>query len=221
MFRKVLLLIFLASSVIPVIAQENMQFGISSQELSIISQEANSALGTFVKLVREQNYERMGFDNPEDIKKASLGIPLREYFVSLESLKSYKADSNPGDLLEDSGQVIFPLLVDERVKSSVTLVQQEGKWITHSFGAPVFVGLISKTRSDLSNQMDKQIQDFFLVKAPALNVFFVGYYLQGEVMLAPLQDEPRFNFEAGQTIRADDAFREMQIAAEKHNGLPT
>ena len=221
MFRKVLLLIFLAFSFIPVIAQENMQFGISSQELSVISQDAKSALGTFVKIVREHNYKRMGFDNPEEIKKASLGIPLREYYVSLESLKSYKVDSNPADLVEDSGQVIFPLLVDERVKSSITLTQQEGKWITHSFGAPVFVGLISKTRLNLLNQMDKPIQDFFVVKVPALNVFFVGYDIQGEVMLTPLQDETRFSFKADQTIRADDAFREMKIAAEEHNGLPT
>ncbi|MDO8804837.1 MAG: hypothetical protein Q7R35_10420, partial [Elusimicrobiota bacterium] len=40
---------------------------------------AQKALKTFSRLVTKENYKRMGFEDPEEVRTATLGAPLQDF----------------------------------------------------------------------------------------------------------------------------------------------
>jgi hypothetical protein len=63
--------------------------------------------------------------------------------------------------------------------------------------------------------------ELFEVKVPALNLTFVGQRQNGELFLAPIQDDPRLKLERGKALPAKEVLQALQPAAQKHEGLPT
>ena len=61
---------------------------------------------------------------------------------------------------------------------------------------------------------------YFIVRVPSLNLFFLGFRSNNELMLVPLMDDTRLRFEAGVSMKAEKVFSTILPDAKAHNGLP-
>lgn len=182
---------------------------------------AERSLKSFSALITKKNYIQMGFTSPKEIHFASLGTPIEDYMVRLDMLKEYKPGSNPNRLLMKINQYIYPVLTKNKVRSSITISKIKDQWKTVSFGDSNFMKLVSKTIKNNSNITGLNISSYFIVRIPALNLFFVGYRKDRNLWLVPLLDDSRLKFKAGVSIKAEKVFSKILPAAKAHSGLPS
>jgi len=213
---RLLLSVFIASLIM--MSQAN------SQEAKLPFKEiqpvAKKSLETFSQLVTDKNYKQMGFDSPEEVRSATLGTPIQDFMVRLDRLKKYEPGSRPDDLLTATGQVIYPVLVKDQVKSSMTISKNKESWHAVSFGGPNFVKLISKTLVENSRKTGLDHSSYFLVRVPSVNLFFLGFRSTNELMLIPLMDDKKLGFKGGIGMKAEKIFTAILPDARAHNGLP-
>jgi len=181
---------------------------------------AQKALATFSQLVTKENYKEMGFDSTEQVRKATLGIPIQDFMVRLDWLKKYEPGSRPDKLLTATTQVIYPVLVEDQVRSSITISKTKENWQAVSFGSSNFVKLISKTLTENSREAGLDSSSYFLVRVPSLNLYFLGFRSNNELMLVPLMDDKRLDFKAGVGMKAGKVFSAILPDAKAHDGLP-
>jgi hypothetical protein len=188
------------------------------QEASYPSREADAAaseaLRTFARLVDQNNFRQMGFSTPDEAERATLGGAVPERMVRLDRLREYSGGA-VGELLTDTGRITYPVQVDGEVRSSLKVGVTDGTWRAVAFGAPEHARRLAAAAAEQGGG------DVFEVRVPALNVFFVASRRDGRLILTPLVDDPRFGFEAGAAIPAEEALSSMVEAAREHNGLPT
>ncbi|HEX8473128.1 MAG TPA: hypothetical protein VF666_03790 [Pyrinomonadaceae bacterium] len=98
---------------------------------------ADRGLATLAKLVNEQNYRAMGFESVAEVSTAALGEPIRVLMVKLDALRAYQPGSDPNLLLSDVPQSVYPVMVRDQVRSTITVSQVDaGRWTAVSFGNP-------------------------------------------------------------------------------------
>ncbi len=185
---------------------------------SSAGETAREALKTLTVLVTRENYRALGFDNLQEVRSATLGTPIRQFMIRLDELQKYDSGTDPARLLHSTETLTYPVKVQDRTKSSLTVRNQNGRWESESFGGPSYARLLTETRDRLAADGSSEL---FEVRVPALNLAFVGQQRGGQLFLAPIQDEPRFKLERGKTLPAQEVLQALQPAAREHNGLPT
>jgi len=197
---------------------------VSAQESKVLIKEiqpvAQRSLKSFSQLVTKENYRQMGFESPEEVYSATLGTPIQDFMVRLDRLKKYEMGSKPDELLTATSQVIYPVLVKDKVRSSITISKTKESWQAVSFGGPNFVKLVSSTLMESSKVTGLDSSSYFIVRVPSLNLFFVGFRSNNELMLVPLMDDTRLKFKAGVRMKARRVFSTILPDAKAHDGLP-
>jgi len=177
-------------------------------------QAADTAIGVLQKLVNEQNYRSLGFDSVDEVKQAQLGQPLTVMNIPLEALKGYQPGTDPQTLLVKSSETIYPVTVNAQVKSSVTIVHSEAGYAPSSFGNAPIVKALSQYRQGPNAESQ------FVVRVPALNLYFLGQTVEGKTMIVPIAEDPRFKLRPGEAVSLEAALPELVAAANAYNGLP-
>lgn len=190
------------------------------ESLRPATEAAQRALATFARLANEQNYRALGFDSAQQLRSARLGPPARGFMIRLDELKEY-GGGDPTRLLHSAERVTFPVEVDGRTRSSLTVVSREGRWVSESFGAPTYARLFTEARARLAEREGRPAAELFEVQVPALNVRFAAARRAGALVFAPVADDVRFGFKRGESIPAEEALAKLVPAAREHNGLPT
>ena len=82
--------------------------------------------------------KRLGFKSSEEVVQARLGIPYLVFRIQVERLKGFQVGDDPESLLIDEHRMIYPLLVQNQVRSSLTVthLKKEGKWRATRRGSP-------------------------------------------------------------------------------------
>ncbi|MDO8803770.1 MAG: hypothetical protein Q7R35_05015 [Elusimicrobiota bacterium] len=181
---------------------------------------AQKALKTFSRFVTKENYRQMGFEDPEEVRTATLGAPLQDFIVRLDKLKNYAPGGRLDELLTATDQVVYPVLVKGRVRSSITISKTGGSWQAVSFGGPNFIKLISGTLEENTKATRLASSEYQVVRVPSLNLFFLGFRLNNELMFVPVADNARLKFRAGAGIKAENVFSAILPEASAHDGLP-
>ena len=181
---------------------------------------AQEALKTFSRLVTKENYKRMGFEDPEEVRTATLGAPLQDFIVRLDKLKSYAPGGRLDELLTATDQVIYPVLVKDQVRSSITISKTGESWQAVSFGGPNFIKLISSTLKENTKTTRLDSSAYQVIRVPSLNLFFLGFRLNNELVFVPVTDNARLKFRAGAGMKAENVFSALLPEAKAHNGLP-
>ena len=181
---------------------------------------AQKALKTFSRLVTKENYKRMGFEDPEEVRTATLGAPLQDFIVRLDKLKSYTPGGRLDELLTATDLVIYPVLVKDQVRSSITISKSGESWQAVSFGGPNFIKLISGTLKENTKATRLDSSAYQVIRVPSLNLFFLGFRLNNELMFVPVTDNARLKFSAGAGMKAENVFSALLPEAKAHNGLP-
>lgn len=194
---------------------------LDEEQMKKMEEASHRALKTFATLVTRENYQAMGFAAPADVEKGALGSPIREFFVRLDALREYSGEKPAAELLNGGDEFIVPVLVDGTVRSSITVRRGKEGWQAVSFGAPSFTSLVIRQRQRLMERVRLMAGSIFLVRAPALNVSFLGYNQDGRLLFSPLSTDPRFRPTEGEGISAEKALEALVPAAREHNGLPS
>jgi hypothetical protein len=174
---------------------------------------ASDAIGVLRQLVTEQNYAAMGFGSLAEVKEAQVGAPLAVSNVGLEALRGYATGSDPATLLTPSAETVYPVTVGGTVKSSITLVKSERGYAASSFGNAGIAQAIARVRGEAG-------PDAFIVRVPALQVWFIGRRGERGLMLTPIAADPRLQVESGRPVPADAVFAQLVPLARAYNGLP-
>ena len=180
-----------------------------------------TALSTFRALVKQQkNYREMGFESLDEIDRATLGDPLAVFFVRLDELGKYADGQDPGPLLHRRTQVMFPVLVGEAVRSSLTLGSGAKVWQPVAFGGPNKIRLLASTRAASSRNTKLTLAEYFAVEIPGLKLVFLGHRSPtGVLMLTPVLDNAAFKFKAGVTLPSAEVFAATRAAARSNRDL--
>jgi hypothetical protein len=174
---------------------------------------ADHALTVFQKLVNPGNFKTLGLDSIDEAKQAKLGTPLEIFNIGLEKLRGYKAGDDSEALLTKSSETVYPLLVNGQVKSSVTVLHKESGYQPSSFGnADVVKRLVAAEKSESGTS--------FIVRVPALNMFFLGGHTDGKLVLTPIIDDSRLELRGGETLPADLVLVRLVPIASAYNGEP-
>lgn len=193
-----------------------------SQELRPIPEAADkaaaTALQTFQGLVTRDNFQQMGFDKPEDIRTARLDRPLRQFLVPLDRLRNYAPGSDPATLMTGGDSLLYLVLVGSEVKSSIVLENAPSGWKATSFGAPRFARFVATARSQGGAGA---VAGDFVVRIPALNLFFLGQRSGSNLVLVPLVEDTRLPLKGGAPGSATEIFEKLVPLARAHNDLPT
>jgi hypothetical protein len=172
------------------------------------------------KLVNAKTYKEMGFDNRSEVATATLGEPINVSMVPLDALSKYATGGDPERLLADPRRVIYPVEVNQQVKSSIIVEGADRQWKATSFGGPNLVRQIARYRSDVNDKVKPERGSMRVVHVAALNLYFLGYRVGGPLMLTPLDNYTIFKLTAGAVLPADQVFATLAPIARKYNGLP-
>lgn len=181
---------------------------------------ATRALDPLKKLVTAENARDMGFDDVSEVADATLGEPIREQMVRLDALRTYTAGADPGLLLTESNRVIYPVTARGQVKSSIVVEGAGDQWRFTSFGGPRLVRQMARFRSEVSDRVKPPNDSMTVVHVAALNLYFLGYRVDGRLILTPLESTPAYKLEAGTPLPADQVFVALAPIAREYNGLP-
>lgn len=172
---------------------------------------ASNAIGILQKLVNEQNYKSLGFQSVDEVKQAQLGQPMEVYNIGLDRLKGYQAGSDPNSLLTPSAETIYPVKVNNDVRTGITIVHKEQGYAPSSFGNADIVRRLSGYRQD-NNE--------FAVRIPAFNMYFIGRRVETRLVLVPIVSDPRLKLQAGEATPIEVVIDQLRPYVNAYNGLP-
>jgi hypothetical protein len=182
---------------------------------------AEAALPTFRQLVEQQkNAREMGFESPAELERARLGVPLPVLLVRLDQLREYAPGQDPDRLLAAAPRVLYPIVVGERVRSSLAVIRTGKGLQASSFGAPTRATLVDRARAASVERTGLAPADHFVVEVPGLNLVFVGARREGRLLLTPAISDRLAGLEAGRTQPAEEVFAALVPAARAPADAP-
>jgi hypothetical protein len=176
---------------------------------------AKDALTDFAELVTESNFASLGFASLEEVKDAELGQPLPVAMVRLDELQKYKDGDDPYALVHPSHRVVYPVLVKGQVRSGIELHEKDGKWLATTFGLANSVKLYAQARQKHADQPGNT--PYFLVKALALNEFYLAHLKGKELRLIRVRDQAASEHKL-EGHSAAQLFVELAKKAKEHDG---
>jgi len=72
---------------------------------------------------KEEGARRLGFGSLRQLRDAKVGVPFSFVSVRLNDLREYQSESDPGKLLKETTQTIFPLLAREKEDAEEAIVK--------------------------------------------------------------------------------------------------
>lgn len=169
---------------------------------------ANEALDLLKGVVDEETYRDAGFDSLEQASRAELGTPIEVYVVGLDQLKGWseRDDANALILKNKSVEAVYPVMIGNQVKSTVSIFKTEGGYRPATFGdAEIANALARYRRSDAA----------FIVRVPVAGTYFIGQKSDNEVYLTPVYEMARLpNSPPGRATRSADLLPQLAALAK-------
>lgn len=179
-----------------------------------LHETAQVAINDYYQLVDKQNYQDLGFKSLDELNRMELGIPIPVYFINLEDLRQFVADSDPNDLIKQPKEILYPIEIEGEIRCSLALSQRDGEWQTESFGRPKLSRAVIRMREQHASNSAYEIPDYFALEIPAMYLIFVGHHEGDEVMLTHVHEHKDLNFTAGETEPARDVFAKLAKTAK-------
>ncbi len=166
--------------------------------------------------INDKNARELGFDSKTDAADSNtkLGVPLALVLVNFEMLKNYDPSMPPQALLTFAKRFIYPLVVSEKTKSSVTVLEltSPGKntqeWKPVVWGEPGLIRLLDQVRERAGSPSTS-----FALWIPQLSRYFLGNIKGEKFTIVPLYDEPALGFSTGIPKPATEVFRILSAEA--------
>jgi hypothetical protein len=178
---------------------------------------AKEGVKQFEELMTDSNFSNYGFESLEEVKKIELGHPLPVLMVRLDELRKYKAGDDPCKLLYPLGKVVYPVLVDDKVRSGLALEEENGIWTPSTFGISNSIRRYSQAREKHAGRPSDG--DYFLLKVMSLNHVYMGHRKDKDLRLVRVRDQAAAEQKL-EGLPAATLFVELAKLAKEHDGLP-
>jgi hypothetical protein len=150
----------------------------------------------------------------------ALGHPFPVVRIGLDQLRGAPGADVKQLVREGTDQVLYPITVDNQVRSSIMLQKKGDVWEAGSYGNSALAKLLSQERQKYAAAHNLPISAFYTVSVPALNAYFVAVKSGEDVILIPVIDDPSIGLKAGQQLKAEAIMPKLVEAARNHDGLP-
>jgi hypothetical protein len=174
---------------------------------------AADGLNVLKKMVNEQNYRSMGFDSVDQVNQAQLGSPLSVSDIGLDQLKGYKTGVKPDALLTQTNRTMYPVTVRSDVKSSITTTQRDNGYRASTFGDAEIIKSLARYRKAES-------PGDFVVRVPALAMYFLARRVEDRVVVIPIIEDPRLKVKVGEPVPLETVLEQLVQLANNYNGEP-
>lgn len=199
---------------------ENPRF-LELAKLPDLVQAAGKGLGQFRSLVDAESFRDLGLADVASAAKAGLGTPKRDFIIRLDALKEFKAGGDIEALLSDTKIVHYPIVIEGKAISSISMVKLEGKWETVSVGDVQRTSLRRRAIDNSVKRFAKTEEDHFIVRIPALNMEFTAFRDRSDALqLASVSDNPMAGLIAGEAEPAAKLIPRLVPLALADDGLP-
>lgn len=172
-------------------------------QINDVTKVAAASLPTMQKLVTESNFQNMGFRSAAEAKSASLGRPLALYTVPLNELVQYREGGDPARIIHFGDRILFPVMVNNEVRSSLQVDKSGDKWEVSSYGGPNRMKLISDAINRLSADPENKGMEYRVITIPAMNLYFIGMQKDDKLFLASVLDDEAYGVKAGEVVSAE------------------
>ena len=191
------------------------------QKLEELHKAAVKGRDQYQMMVTKHNFRALGLNRAADAAKTTLGTPSKDYLVRLDQLKEYKQGDDPEKLLTDTGIVHYPIVLDNKIRSTVTMARQNGQWKAVSIGEAVRAKKRNVALRESAKALHVRAENYFIVRVPALNLEFEAVTdPAGQLQLTPILDFPEWDLRAGTPQPASTVFLKLVPAAKGDKGLP-
>lgn len=148
--------------------------------------------------------EELGFKSKQMLNDSSLGEALQVYLVGLNLLKAFEANRDPVKILEDADEANFPVHVNEKSISSITIRKRNGKWVCAVIGKkePLFAEQ-ARLKQDASHP-------YFMVQVQPLYLTFLAYFSADKLYLIPTHEDPDLEFPLYKPVPAEEVFFKLK-----------
>ncbi len=199
---------------------ENPRF-LELAKLPDLTQAAGKGLEQFRSLADAESFRDLGLSDVASAAKAGLGTPKRDFIIRLDALQAFKAGGDIEALLVDTRIVHYPIVVDGKAISSISMVSQEGKWETVSVGDAQRTSLRRRAIDNSVKRFAKAEEDHFIVRIPALNMEFTAFRDRSDALqLASVSDNPKAGLIAGEAEPAAKVIPRLLPLALADDGMP-
>lgn len=167
-----------------------------------------------MKAEDDEYAKALGFTSAQEAGRATLGLPFTVFMSRLSSLKHFSSGSDFEDFIVNTRSLIYPLLVDGKPMSSLTVTMNRNshRWRTIEWGSPKLIKLLERARG-----MQPQSSLVVLISPQnPLGLRFIGERKAGELLLTPIADIPRLGLRAGISRPASEIFRSLVPVANKY-----
>ncbi|GEM_PF-7004720 len=174
--------------------------------LESVQAPAQSALPVLKRLAADpQRPNKLGFENTQEIDRATLGTPIVIFAVVTEKLKIFHAGSDTFGVLDQTpSSVIFPVYVHDQVRgdqvrSMIRLTRRTDGWHVAAFGE-------SGLAKAIAQAIGQRCAQYFGVSVAAANLFYLGCTAQGFQLTAT---SDQYGFKSGETRPAAEVFLKL------------
>ena len=191
------------------------------QKLEDLHKAAVRGRDQYQMMVTPDNFRALGLNRAADAARTTLGTPSREYLIRLDQLKEFKQGDDPAKLLTDTGIVQYPIVLDNKVRSTVSMVQQDGQWKAISIGEAIRSEKRSTALQESAKALNVSADNYFIVRVPGLNLEFeAATDPAGQLQLTPILDFPEWGLRAGTPEPASAVLLRLVPAAKGTKDLP-
>lgn len=193
------------------------------------SQARDEGIARLIQLAKNEKAAlRLGFAKAPVAADLTVLQPWQEAVVRLSELKGYQGP-DPKPLVKRLDRLTFPILVQGKVRSSMTLTKLKGVWRATAFGAAPLMRALVRARIQAAKAVGPKqapllkagrAARYTIVQVTGLNQYFVLAEGPADVYLIPISDG-RFGARgAPQPLKAVIA-KLVSDAQQHRGGVPT
>lgn len=181
-----------------------ISYAVAAEQQARICAEEN--LPKYLAMI-EPNYNEFHFSNQEDVSKSKLGDPIPNVRIGMSEFDIQK---NLNEQLEPYAFYVFPVMVDGKPITDLTVMLNNGKWEPVDIGGRLSTVIDEVNKKEGLSSADSRIlrfagQTFVLVTKEGKQF---GY--------APFFDQPDIGLKAKELVPYDDFCKSLgEIAKEK------
>jgi hypothetical protein len=160
-----------------------------------------------------EHAKNLGFQSIDEVTDARLGKPFEVKDVGLKQLQDFGPKDDPGALLNESHETIYPIYVKDAVRSSLTVsdARKKGDWRWIAMGSANLVRKTEQTRQLHSST------ETFLVRIRGIGIRFLAVSNSDGLTLIALSpfEFGNISFKEGQELSAQATFTMLAPVAKK------
>lgn len=177
---------------------------------------AARTLKSFQKAINRDNYKLFGLRSPDEISNLTLGhTPINVYLIRLDSLRSF-GGGDGRNLLTKIDQVIYPVLSNDQIVSTIKLEHIGNNWSVESFGDRE---IAQHYQDGLKNVETVPAHKTYLIRIPALNISLLAVE-NNMINVQLLGNQSVGELKPGVMTTLQDALLRIKPVANTYNGLP-